>query len=146
MNYDRSVLGWYNFNAGSFPNRGSDVFEKEVDDVKPVATLRQGRKELERELQFFYPRPECRLIRPIPGNDGIERPEVAEKRDGRLQAGKRQPVDCGGQALDAVGEANQRYDGGRGPHFGVIGFQVLEGWERYDAVADRTGPNKKSPQ
>lgn len=75
---------------------------------------------------------------------GVDRIEGFELRDAGVFYHAQKIEACVGDGSGAVGEADQRKHGTRGPDFGVSGAGGFECGQRQDDVADGAGSNEKA--
>jgi hypothetical protein len=108
-------------------------------EVCRVDLIRCGKSIQKTDWQITSGSTELRPVRSIPGDNLVERLK-------RIQMG-RVSIDPGRENRPhSIRETNQRNIVSRGPHFCVIGFQVLEGGQRNDQVTDRSWSDQQSFQ
>ncbi len=139
-------------NAGAFDPWYRNVvtaslLQEKIGSVNALTVWGQGREELKRQLQLADSGAELLAIRPVPGNDRIERPQSVEQRARRFPLRQSQQIETSGSdGSHTVREADERNNAAWNPNLGVIGLQIFERRKGKNTIADAARSYEKPPQ
>ncbi len=116
-----------------------------VGGVQARSFRRHRGEEVKRETGHRLP--ELGAVRPVPGNDRIEAPQILPKPGRRVHAGEPRQVQAGrDDGARPVGEPRQGQVLRGCPDLRIVRLKRFQGRQREDEVANRSGSYKQSFQ